>query len=122
MNVLFGALTACPGVIVWGIDLKRGMELLPWASCPDRVATTPQEAEALLADAVVILDGRADHLAQQGERVWEPSLASPALIILVDEYAELVDDAPAAVRHADSIVRRGRAVAVRLVAATQRPS
>ena len=46
----------------------------------------------------------------------------PALIILIDEYAELVDDAPAAIRHADSIARRGRAVAVSLVAATQRPT
>ncbi len=46
----------------------------------------------------------------------------PALIILIDEYAELVDDAPQAIRHADSIARRGRAVAVSLVAATQRPT
>ncbi len=43
-------------------------------------------------------------------------------MILVDEYAELVDDAPGAVRHADSIARRGRAVAVNLIAATQRPT
>ena len=46
----------------------------------------------------------------------------PALIILIDEYAELVDDAPGAVKHADSIARRGRAVAVNLIAATQRPT
>jgi S-DNA-T family DNA segregation ATPase FtsK/SpoIIIE len=46
----------------------------------------------------------------------------PVLIILLDEYAELVDDASGAVRHADSIARRGRAVAVSLVAATQRPT
>ena len=32
------------------------------------------------------------------------------------------NDAPGAVRHADSIARRGRAVAVSLVAATQRPT
>ncbi len=46
----------------------------------------------------------------------------PALVILIDEYAELADDAPGAVRHADSIARRGRAVAVNLIAATQRPT
>ena len=46
----------------------------------------------------------------------------PALIIVIDEYAELVDDAPGAVRHADSVARRGRAVAVNLIAATQRPT
>jgi hypothetical protein len=46
----------------------------------------------------------------------------PALVIIIDEYAELADDAPDAIRHADSIARRGRAVAVNLVAATQRPT
>ncbi|TDD22253.1 cell division protein FtsK [Nonomuraea diastatica] len=122
VNVLLGDLTACPDVIIWGIDLKRGMELMPWASCLDRLATTPQAADALLADAVAILDGRADHLAQQGLRVWEPSPDAPALIILVDEYAELIEEAPGAERSTDSIARRGRAPAVNLVVATQRPS
>ncbi|WP_250563868.1 helix-turn-helix domain-containing protein [Sphaerisporangium fuscum] len=122
VNVILADLSACPDVVIWGIDLKRGMELLPWASCLDRVATTPQEAQALLRDAVAVLDGRADVLAQQGLRVWHPRPDAPALVILIDEYAELVDEAPEAVRHADSIARRGRAVAVTLVAATQRPS
>ncbi|GES23032.1 hypothetical protein Aple_059310 [Acrocarpospora pleiomorpha] len=122
INVILGELTACPDVIIWGIDLKRGMELLPWASCLDRLATTPQEAESLLRDAIAILEARADALAGDGLRVWEPNPDAPALIILIDEYAELVDEAPEAVRHADSIARRGRAVAVTLVAATQRPS
>ncbi len=61
-------------------------------------------------------------LAEQGQRVCEPTPEMPALIILIDEYAELVDDAPGAIRHADSIARRGRAVAVSLIAATQRPT
>ncbi|MFB9723007.1 cell division protein FtsK [Planobispora longispora] len=122
VNVLLGDLTACQDVILWAIDLKRGMELQPWASCIDRLATTPQEAEALLADAVVILDGRADDLTMRGERVWEPSPERPALIIIVDEYAELASEAPRAIDYADSIARRGRAPAVNLIAATQRPS
>jgi S-DNA-T family DNA segregation ATPase FtsK/SpoIIIE len=122
VNVLLGDLTACEDVILWAIDLKRGMELLPWSSCIDRLATTPQEAEALLADAVVILDGRADDLTRRGERVWEPSPDRPALIIIIDEYAELASEAPRAIDYADSIARRGRAPAVNLIAATQRPS
>ncbi|MFF4771418.1 cell division protein FtsK [Microtetraspora fusca] len=122
VNVIMGNLSACPDVIVWGIDLKRGMELLPWSSCLGRIATTPKEAEALLRDAVAILDGRAEMLAMQGVRVWEPTPQAPALIVLVDEYAELVDEAPAAIVSADSIARRGRAVATTLIAATQRPS
>ena len=46
----------------------------------------------------------------------------PALIIIVDEYAELAETAPDATTDADSIARRGRAVAVTLIAATQRPT
>jgi S-DNA-T family DNA segregation ATPase FtsK/SpoIIIE len=122
LNVLMGNLVACSDVVIWGIDLKKGMELGPWASCIDRLATTPEEARTLLADAVAILEARAALLAARGQRVWEPSPDMPALIILIDEYAELVDEAPEAVRHADSVARRGRAVAVNLIAATQRPT
>jgi hypothetical protein len=122
LNVLMGNLSACDDVVIWAIDLKRGMELQPWAPCLDRLATTPAEARALLADAVLILEARAAMLAATGARVWEPSPVTPALIIVVDEYAELADDAPDATAHADSIARRGRAVAVTLTAATQRPT
>ncbi len=122
LNVLMGNLAACADVVIWAIDMKKGMELGPWAACIDRLATTPDEARALLADAVAILEARAALLAARGERVWEPSPDMPALIIICDEYAELVDDAPGAVKDADSIARRGRAVAVNLIAATQRPT
>ena len=122
LNVLMGNLTACSDVIIWAIDLKRGMELGPWAACIDRLATTSAEASVLLADAVAILEARAAHLAEAGRRVWEPSPELPALVILIDEYAELVESAADATGDADSIARRGRAVAVTLIAATQRPT
>jgi hypothetical protein len=122
LNVLMGNLTACTDVVIWAIDLKRGMELGPWGACIDRLATTPAEARALLADAVSILEARAGFLAAVGQRVWEPSPDMPALLIIVDEYAELVESASEATGDADSISRRGRAVAVTLVAATQRPT
>ncbi len=122
LNVLMGNLAACRDVVIWAIDLKKGMELGPWSSCIDRLATTPAEARALLADAVKILEARAALLAERGHRVWEPTPGMPALVIIIDEYAELSDDAPDAIKHADSIARRGRAVAVNLVAATQRPT
>ncbi len=122
LNVLMGNLSACADVVIWAIDLKRGMELAPWSSCIDRIATTPDEARALLADAVAVLEARAAMLAAAGQRVWVPTPDMPALVILVDEYAELADDAPDATSNADSIARRGRAVAVTLIAATQRPT
>ena len=122
LNVLMGNLTACADVVIWAIDLKRGMELSPWAACIGRLATTPAEARALLADAVAILEARAALLARSVRRVWEPSPDMPALVIMIDEYAELVESAPEATGDADSIARRGRAVAVTLIAATQRPT
>jgi S-DNA-T family DNA segregation ATPase FtsK/SpoIIIE len=122
LNVLIATLAACDDVVIWAIDLKKGMELGPWAPCIDRLATTPGEAAALLADAVAILQARAAYLASVGLRVWEPSPQLPALVILVDEYAELAEEAPGAMSDTDSIARLGRAVAVTLVAATQRPT
>ena len=57
-------------------------------------------------------------MAAMGKRTWEPTLDSPALIIIADEYAELPEEFH---EYADSVARRGRAVAVDLIAATQRP-
>jgi S-DNA-T family DNA segregation ATPase FtsK/SpoIIIE len=109
-------------VVIWGIDLKRGIELGPWADCIDRLAVTPDQACALLADAVAILEARAAEMAAKGRRTWEPSPEQPALVIIIDEFAELADDAPAAMAAADSVARLGRAVAVNMIAATQRPT
>ena len=122
LNELLANLAACRDVVIWAIDLKRGMELQPWAACIDRLATTPTEAAALLADAVTVLYARAEYLADHGWREWEPSERMPALIILIDEYAELAEQAPAAMKDTDTIARLGRAAAVTLVAATQRPT
>jgi S-DNA-T family DNA segregation ATPase FtsK/SpoIIIE len=122
LNVILAYLTACPDVVLWGIDLKGGMELAPWASCLDRLATTPEDATNLLGEAVAILDARARHLTSAGARLWNPSPSMPALMIVIDEYAELTEQSPVAVAHADSIARRGRAPAVTLLTATQRPT
>jgi hypothetical protein len=122
LNVLMGNLVACRDVVIWAIDLKRGMELGPWASCIDRLATTPEEAITLLRDAVAVLQARAALLAAAGKRGWPISPAMPALVIIIDEYAELTEQAPEAMTDTDSIARLGRAVAVTLIAATQRPT
>jgi S-DNA-T family DNA segregation ATPase FtsK/SpoIIIE len=122
LNVILAELVACPDVVLWGVDLKGGMELRPWAACLDRLATTPDQATALLGAAVAVLESRAQRLAADGSRLWQPTAAAPALIVVIDEYAELADESTEATGHADSIARRGRAVAVTLLAATQRPT
>ena len=122
LNVLMGNLVACRDVVIWAIDLKKGMELGPWRSCIDRLATSPEEAITLLRDAVAVLEARAALLAAEGKRTWEISPSWPALVVIIDEYAELADEAPDAMNDTDSIARLGRAVAVTLIAATQRPT
>lgn len=122
LNVIVANLAACADVVLWGIDLKGGMELRPWLACLDRLATTPAEATRLQRDAVGILEARAAAMGKGSERVWNPSPQHPALIIITDEYAELAENAPLAVEAADSVARRGRALAVTELAATQRPT
>jgi DNA segregation ATPase FtsK/SpoIIIE, S-DNA-T family len=119
VNVIIAALASCRDAVLWGIDLKGGMELQPWESCLDRLATTPDEANDLFRDAVAELNRRARAKAAQGVRVLSPTANDPALVIIADEYAELPDESHDC---ADSIARRGRAVAVSLIAATQRPT
>jgi hypothetical protein len=59
LNVIVAHLAACADVVLWVIDLKSGMELRPWASWLDRLATTPGESARLLRDAVAIVEARA---------------------------------------------------------------
>jgi DNA segregation ATPase FtsK/SpoIIIE, S-DNA-T family len=119
LNIIIAALAACADVVLWGIDLKGGMELQPWADCFEKLATTPEEADELFSEAVAKLDERAARMAAEGKRVWEPTPEDAALVIITDEHAELPDQSHV---RADSIARRGRAVAVNLIAATQRPT
>ncbi len=119
LNVIIANLAGCRDVILWGVDMKGGMELQPWAACFDRLAVTPDQATELFRAAVEKLNERAARMAAAGKRVWEPTPDDPAIIIVVDEWAELPDEAR---EYADSIARRGRAVAENLIAATQRPT
>ncbi|MFI5958137.1 FtsK/SpoIIIE domain-containing protein [Cryptosporangium sp. NPDC051539] len=119
LNVLLGGLTACPDVVLWGIDLKGGMELMPWMRCLQWLAVEPHQVMKMLTDALVELDRRTAWMTARGQRLWAPSPEHPALLIVVDEWAELP---PAAAPLVDSIARRGRSVCVNLLAATQRPT
>lgn len=119
LNVIIAALAACSDVVLWGVDMKGGMELQPWAACFERLAFTPDQANQLFRDAVEKVNERAARMATEGKRLWEPSPDDPALVIIADEYAELTEESHEC---ADSVARRGRAVAVNLLAATQRPT
>jgi S-DNA-T family DNA segregation ATPase FtsK/SpoIIIE len=118
-NDLTAALVRCADAEPWGIDLKAGMELAPWHTNLRHLATTKDQAVALLTLAVARLDQRAARLAAQGLRVHEPTPEDPAITILIDEFAELPAEA---LELADSIARRGRAPGITLIIATQRPT
>ena len=105
LNDIIATLVQCVDVVLWGVDLKGGMELEPWADCFEKLATTPSQADELFAQAVTRLDERAAQMAAEGKRVWEPTPDDPALIIITDEHAELPDHSHEC---ADSIARRGR--------------
>jgi S-DNA-T family DNA segregation ATPase FtsK/SpoIIIE len=119
LNAILAELSARVDVVVWGIDMKRGLELAPWRQVLNRLATTDDAAYGLLAAANRVLDARGELLAKCSQRKWLPTAAEPALVIAIDELAELNADAMALF---ERIARMGRAVAIILVAVTQRPS
>ena len=122
LNVLMGNLSACRDVVIWGIDLKRGIELGPWATASTGSPSPRARPAPFSPMPSRSCEARAAALAAQGRRTWEPSPEQPALVIIIDEFAELADDAPAAMADANSVARLGRAVAVNMIAATQRPT
>ena len=47
LNVLMGNLVACRDVVIWAIDLKKGMELKPWESCIGQARHNPRASHCL---------------------------------------------------------------------------
>jgi DNA segregation ATPase FtsK/SpoIIIE, S-DNA-T family len=122
LNAFLATLAPAPDVLLWGIDFAGGTALIPWQRCFGRIATTPTEARALLADACRVVDARNRWLVHHGRDAWQPLPQAPALVIPVDELAELVEQLPDAATSLDSIARLGRKTAVTLLVATQRPT
>jgi len=122
LNAFLRTLGPAPDVLLWAIDFAGGAGLAPWKPCLGRLATTPGEASALLADACAAIDARERWLADHGEENWQPTPQAPAITIPVDELAELVEQLPDAAGHLDTIARKGRKTAITLLVATQRPT
>jgi S-DNA-T family DNA segregation ATPase FtsK/SpoIIIE len=122
LNVLVGELAACPDVVLWGLDLKHGLELGPWAPVFDRIARTLPDAEALLEAADRIRTARGELLAREGaKREWRPTPERPALVVVCDEQGRLRESATAIAR-LEAIATLSRSLGVWLVSATQYPT
>jgi DNA segregation ATPase FtsK/SpoIIIE, S-DNA-T family len=119
LNAILAELSVRGDVVVWGIDMKLGLELAPWRRVLGRLAITADEALALLRAANRVLDVRAALLAEREGRKWEPSPDTPVLVVAVDELAELNGEALSLF---ERLARMGRAVGIVLIAVTQRPS
>jgi S-DNA-T family DNA segregation ATPase FtsK/SpoIIIE len=119
LNVILADLASRGDVVLWGIDMKRGLELAPWRRVLGRLAITDDEALETLTAANRVLDARAAVLAGRGDRKWQPSADAPALLVLVDELAEL---GPEAMAQLERLARLGRATGIIVVTVTQRPS
>jgi S-DNA-T family DNA segregation ATPase FtsK/SpoIIIE len=122
LNAILRTLGPAPDVLLWAIDFAGGAGLAPWRACLGRLATTPAEARELLEEACAVIDARERWLADHGEEHWNPTPQAPAIMLPVDELAELIEQLPEAAGYLDTIARKGRKTAVTLLVATQRPT
>jgi S-DNA-T family DNA segregation ATPase FtsK/SpoIIIE len=122
VTAILRTLGPAPDVLVWAVDFAGGAGLAPWRACLGRLATTPTEARALLEDACAAIDTRERWLADHDHEHWQPTPQAPAIVLPVDELAELVEQLPDATTLLDTIARKGRKTAITLLVSTQRPT
>ena len=105
-----------------------GVEGSPYLWRP--VATTLEQAMAILRDAVAEMDARYQKLAREGfvnlgERITSGKADLPFLVLIFDEFADLILAGRDDKKDFESLVARiagkGRAAGIHLVLATQRP-
>jgi hypothetical protein len=99
INVLIAQLAQCVDCVIWMIDLKGGRAAAPWLEpwvadnsgrtrpVLDWVATTPEEAEAMLDCFNAWIDLRSRNAG--GKEKVVPSPKEPAIVLVVDEMAKV---------------------------------
>jgi hypothetical protein len=128
MRVFLAGLSACRELVLIGIDPKRA-DLVLWK---DRMSALVlgHDVEAtteLLTTLLDIIHGRATYLASTGRATLPPSDEHPAIVLVVDEWAEVgATGTPKERQQIETLLRRvvslGRAVGVTVIIATQRPT
>lgn len=112
-------------VRLWGLDLKRGVELKMGADLFSTYAYTPGEALGVLHALMAVIDERGGVMAGT-TRLHQPRPGDPLHVLVIDELAVLTAYAEASVRKvADrllaEILTQGRALGVVVVACVQDP-
>jgi S-DNA-T family DNA segregation ATPase FtsK/SpoIIIE len=112
-------------VRLWGIDLKRGVELAMGEGLFSARAYTPADALDVLRALMCVIDERGQAMAGT-TRLHEPRAGDPLHVLVIDELAALTAYADLDVRREagrmlSEILTQGRALGVVVVACVQDP-
>ncbi|MFD1274881.1 FtsK/SpoIIIE domain-containing protein [Streptomyces kaempferi] len=120
-----------PDTVLYGVDMKPGSpELTPMRPLLQDLASTPEEAHALMDWMKAELDERGAILADHGDQEWIPAKhGQPAVYVIVDEHAELVRQGDKGRKKSErisdkveSFLALNRAYGIHMISATQQPS
>lgn len=112
-------------VRLWGIDLKRGVELAMGEPLFSTRAYTPADALKVLRVLMAVIDERGQQMAG-ATRLHQPMVGDPLHVLVIDELAALtayadLDVRREAARLLAEILTQGRALGVVVVACVQDP-
>lgn len=112
-------------VRLWGVDLKRGVELAMGEGLFSTRAYTPADALDVLKSLMAVIDERGTRMAGV-TRLHEPVVGDPLHVLVIDELAALTAYADLDVRREAGrllaeILTQGRALGVVVVACVQDP-
>jgi S-DNA-T family DNA segregation ATPase FtsK/SpoIIIE len=119
-EVFLYELLACRDVVVWAVDLgKRGVRFRDLEPALGWLVQEEAEARAMFAALPEIQDARARWMAEAGHKRWPLSPECPQLVVVVDEYVDLmaVDGCD---EQAAEVARKGREQGISLFAWSQR--
>ena len=110
---------------LWGVDLKRGVEIGMGAPLFTTVATTPAQAVDVLRRLLGVIDVRGASMVGRS-RLHEPTAGDPLHVLVIDELAALTAYADAetkreASRLLSEVLTQGRALGVVVLACVQDP-
>lgn len=120
-----------PDTVLYGVDMKPGSpELSPMLPILQDLASTPEEAHALMDWMKAELEERGAILAQHGDQEWIPEKhGRPAVYVIIDEHAELVRQGDKGRKKGErisdkveSFLALNRAYGIHMISATQQPS
>lgn len=112
-------------VRLWGVDLKRGVELEMGSGLFSAHAYKPEDALTVLKSLMTVIDERG-HAMAGTTRLHQPTVGDPLHVLVIDELAALTAYADISIRREaerllSEILTQGRALGVVVVACVQDP-